>query len=336
MPPDPALKPRPAMIRDPHAYTLIRTVASGAAPDQSVRCVRCGKRILDPARVGSDPAALAGLRYGDVVLGDTVYVVRGPDGERSLCLHCAVQSGITRRTAVEHPAVQPPTHPAVLLWGRRWSLLALFGSLLIALAAFELFVEDVGGLEGAPWDRPILQAVRWIATPAHGPLPRAIATLGDLVGTIPLCALAVLVLSFRQRWRDALYVGVAYGGALAANLAVNGIFSALNERWGDLGPGPAGGYLSLAAMGSLALLSALTMLAWPTRWRWPVLALAASLIVLVGVVRVALGADDPSDVLGGWAGSLVWTIGVSLTLIPPLGPDTLATGTAASRPPAAE
>ena len=49
--------------------------------------------------------------------------------------------------------------------------------------------------------------------------------------------------------------------------------------------------------------------------------------MLVGVVRVALGADDPSDVLGGWTGALVWTIGVSLTLTPPLRPDTPATGT---------
>lgn len=327
MPPDPTLRPHLALIHDPHAYTLVRTVAPRAAPGQPDRCARCGKRILDPARVSTDPAALAGLRQGDVVLGDTVYVVQGPDGERSLCLHCAVQSGITRRTAIEHPAVQPPTHPDALLWGRRWSLLALFGSLLIALVVFEIFVVDVGAEEGAPWDGPILHVVRGLAIPAPGALPRAIATLGDLGGTIPLCALTVLALSLRRRWRDVLYVGVAYGGALAANLAVNALFSVVNARWGEPGPGPAGAYLSPAAMGSFALLSALTVLAWPTRWRWPTLTLAAPLIVLVGVVRVALGADDPSDVLGGWAGALVWTIGVSLALILPLRPDTLTTGT---------
>jgi len=313
VPPDPA----PDLIRDPHAYALVRTVAPGAAPDQLVRCARCGKRILDPARVSTDPAALAGLRHGDVVLGDTVYVVQGPDGERSLCLHCAVQSGITRATAVEHPAARPPTHPGALLWDRRWALLALFGSLLIALVVFEIFVVDVGAEEGAPWDSPILHVVRGLAVPAHAALPRAIATLGDLGGTVPLCALAVLVLSLRRRGRDALYIGVAYGGALAANLVVNALFSTVNARWGEPGSGPAGAYLSPTAMGSLALWSALTVLAWPTNWRWPALSLAAPLIVLVGVVRIALGADDPSDVLGGWAGSLVWTIGVSLTLTVP-------------------
>jgi len=322
MPPDPATKPRPAMIRDPHAYTLVRTVATRDAPGQSMRCDRCGARILDPARVGSDPAALAGLRHGDVILDDTAYVVRGADGERSLCLRCVEHAGITRETTGEQPAAQPPTPPGALLWRQRWSLLALFGGLLIALTVFEVFVLDIGTEEGAPWDRPILRAIRGIAALTPGPLPRAIATLGDLGGTIPLCALTVLVLSLRRRWCDALYMSVAYGGTLAANLTVNALFSAINAGWGAPGPGSAGAYLSPAAMGSLALLSALTVLAWTTRWRWPALALAAPLVVLVGVVRVALGADDPSDVLGGWAGSLVWTIGVSLTLIPPLGPDT--------------
>jgi membrane-associated phospholipid phosphatase len=315
------------MIRDPHAHTLVRTSASRVAPGPSVRCAWCGKHIVDPARVGSDPAALADLRHGDVVLDDTVYVVRGPDGERSLCLHCAAQSGITRGTTGGQLTDQPPRHPVVLLWGRRWSLLALFGGLLIVLVVFEILVVDVGTEEGTPWDLPILQAVRGIAALGHGPLSQAIAALGDLDGTIPLCALAVLALSLRRRWRDALYIGMAYGGALAANLAVNALFSTVNQGWGAPGPGPAGAYLSPAAMGSLALLAALTVLAWPTRWRWPTLALAAPLVVLVGVVRVALGADDPSDVLGGWAGSLVWTIGVSLTLTPPRRPGTPATGT---------
>jgi len=186
-------------------------------------------------------------------------------------------------------------------------------------------VVDSGTEEGAPWDRPILRAVRGLAVPVHAAVPRAIATLGDLGATIPLCALAVLVLSLRRRWREALYLGLAYGGALAANLTVNAFFSAISAAWGEPGSGAAGTYLSPAAMGSLALLSALTVLAWPTRWRWLALALAAPLIVLVGVVRVALGADDPSDVLGGWAGALTWTIGVSLTLTPSIGPATSGT-----------
>ncbi len=325
MPPDPTTRPRPAMIRDPHAYTLVRTVATRDAPGQSVRCDRCGTRILDPARVGSDPAALAGLRHGDVILDDTAYVVRGPDGERSLCLRCVEHAGITRETTGEQAAAPSPTPPGALLWRQRWSLLALFGGLLIALAVFEVFVVDIGTEEGAPWDRPILRAVRGLAVPVHAALPQAIATLGDLGATIPLCALAVLVLSLRRRWREALYLGMAYGGALAANLTVNAFFSAISAAWGEPGPGAAGTYLSPAAMGSLALLSALTVLAWPTRWRWLALALAAPLIVLVGVVRVALGADDPSDVLGGWAGALTWTIGVSLTLTPSIGPATSGT-----------
>ncbi len=332
MPPDPAHTVSP----DPHAYTLVRTVATRDAPGQSVRCDRCGRRILDPTRVGSDSTALASLRQGDVVLDDTAYVVRVPGGEKFLCLHCATQSSITREPTRGQPIDHLSTHPAALLWGRRWSLLAVFGSLLIALTVFEVVVADVGSLEGTPWDSPILRAVRGLAVAAPAALPGVIATLGDLAGTAPACALSVLALFLWRRWRDALYLGVAYGGAVAANLAVNVLFSTVNAWWGEPGPGPAGAYLSTAAMGSLALLSALAVLAWPTRWRWLTLALAAPLIVLVGGVRVALGADDPSDVLGGWAGSLAWTIGVSLSLTPPRAPDTLGTGTTAGLPPATE
>ena len=108
MPPDPTTRPRPAMVRDPHAYTLVRTIATRDAPGQSVRCDRCGTRILDPARVGSDPVALASLRHGDVILDDTAYVVRGPDGERSLCLRCVEHAGITRESKRPPPPRRPP------------------------------------------------------------------------------------------------------------------------------------------------------------------------------------------------------------------------------------
>jgi len=58
MPPDPATRPRPAMLRDPHAYILVRTVAPDGLAGRVTRRDRCGTRILDPARVGSDPVAL--------------------------------------------------------------------------------------------------------------------------------------------------------------------------------------------------------------------------------------------------------------------------------------
>jgi membrane-associated phospholipid phosphatase len=324
------------MIHDPHTYILARTIALRDAPGQPIRCAYGGELILDPAHVGSDPTSMATLRHGNVVLDDTVYVARGPAGEYYLCLGCAVRLGIARGAPIDNPIAPPPARAGALLWARRWPLLAWFGGVLVALTVFELFVEDVGNLEGAPWDRPILHALRGSAALARGPVPRAIALLGDLSGTVPACALIVLALSLRRRGRDALCVGLAYGGALVANVAINVLFSALNEYWGAPGLGPAGGYVSRAAMVSLALLSALTVLAWPTQWRWSALALAAPVIVLVGVARVALGADDPSDVLGGWAGSLVWTIGVSLILRTPLAPDTPGTGTAAGRPPAAK
>jgi undecaprenyl-diphosphatase len=56
------------------------------------------------------------------------------------------------------------------------------------------------------------------------------------------------------------------------------------------------------------------LLAWPTRWRWPALALAAAFVVLVGYSRVYLGVHFPSDILAGWMAATAWVVGVYLVL----------------------
>jgi protein tyrosine phosphatase (PTP) superfamily phosphohydrolase (DUF442 family) len=72
-------------------------------------------------------------------------------------------------------------------------------------------------------------------------------------------------------------------------------------------------------MGTFVLSLALVLIAWPTRWRWPVIFLGSLYTVSVALSRVYLGAHQTSDVLAAWTLSLAWVSGLSMLRGTPLG-----------------
>jgi len=153
--------------------------------------------------------------------------------------------------------------------------------------------------------------LRWLhvhATPSLEAAARWLAHAGYGRGVLPFDALLVLALLVLRRRRDAAFATVALGGGLLLNKALKLAFARPRPvlDW-PVGAVPASfAFPSGHAMATATLATTLTLLAWPSRRRWPVVAIAWGFALLVGVSRVQLGAHYPSDVIAGWAMGVAW------------------------------
>ena len=112
-----------------------------------------------------------------------------------------------------------------------------------------------------------------------------------------------------------LFAGIALAGSGLLNVAAKHYFGrARPSLWESIAPESTFSFPSGHAMGSMTLAAVLVLLAWPTRWRWWVLGLAAAFVLMVGASRIYLGVHYPSDILAGWAAALAWVMGVYLVL----------------------
>lgn len=196
----------------------------------------------------------------------------------------------------------------------RWKrLLLLFGGVLLPLGAFGELADDVwrGGVFA--WDAPLLRSVHSYSTPGRDWVMEVVSLLGYSYGVIPLAAAVLLLLLVRGRRGDAVFFGVAMGGAGALNQGAKMFFQRTRpDLWLSPSPEHTYSFPSGHAMGSMALAAALAVLAWPTRWRWWAAGGGALFTFVVGFSRVYLGVHYPSDVAAGWSASLAWVLGVSI------------------------
>jgi len=210
----------------------------------------------------------------------------------------------------------------ILLWlrNRRWLLLVLFVGVLIPLYVFGELAEDVAEHESFFFDAPILLFMHSHATPLLDQVMLFFSLIGYRFGVVPTDVGILLILLWRRHWGDALFWSLAVGGAAVLNVAAKHSFSRIRpELWLSIAPEKTFSFPSGHAMGSMALVTALAVLTWPTRWRWPVLILGSLFVLFVGLSRVYLGVHYPSDILAGWAASLGWVLGLSVILYGRLG-----------------
>jgi undecaprenyl-diphosphatase len=195
----------------------------------------------------------------------------------------------------------------------RWKLLLLlFFGVGLPLVAFGALAEDVWTRGGLLWDEPILRYVHRHATPGRDAVMKFITAIGYSWGVVPMAFIIFFVLLAVRRRGNALFWAMAVGGAGVMNQAAKLLFRRDRpDLWLSPAPEPTYSFPSGHAMGSMALVAALAVLAWPTRGRWWAIILGAAFTLSVGFSRVYLGVHFPSDVVAGWSASLAWVLGLS-------------------------
>ena len=209
-----------------------------------------------------------------------------------------MSTDVTPRLLTDH---RPPRRPARLWW---LSALALAGFAVHAALIQAGWWQDL--------DARIMWALHGLGSAGLDRFFLLITAIGHQWGVIPVDVLLALGLALMRRWRCSAYVLLATAGSGLLNRALKEIFS--RER-PQLWPHPVDetswSFPSGHAMGSSTLMLVLIFLAWPGRWRYPVLLLASGFALLVGISRPYLGVHWPSDIVGGWLLATAWVFAVS-------------------------
>lgn len=201
---------------------------------------------------------------------------------------------------------------------RRWRrLLLVFVGVLLPLWCFGELADELREGEVFFFDAPLLHFAHGLAANGWDAFFVRISALGYLHGVVPVDAILVFTLAFKRRLREGLFAGIAIIGSALLNLGVKQLFA--RERpslWESIAPESTFSFPSGHAMGSMTLACVLVLLAWHTRWRWPLLVGASVFVALVGLSRIYLGVHYPSDILAGWAAASTWTAAIFLLVFP--------------------
>lgn len=196
-----------------------------------------------------------------------------------------------------------------------WRFALLFVGLLLPLAGFVALADEVHEFESFHFDAPLLWKMHGLHSPALDQFFVLLSKLGYAWFLIPADVLIVVVLLWCKRWREASFVAICFVGSALLNMGSKQFFQRDRPSlWESIAPESTFSFPSGHAMGSMTLAITLVLLAWNTRWRWPVLVVAPSFSLLVSVSRVYLGVHYPSDILAGWCAALVWVVGCFLVM----------------------
>jgi membrane-associated phospholipid phosphatase len=193
----------------------------------------------------------------------------------------------------------------------RWPLIAVLGS----LALFAVLAARAGdGAHG--WDAAVGDAVAALAPVSSSDVHFDPVMRGITFAVAGLTVLLGAWLVALRRFRAALFLAGAIGGAVALSTLVKGVV----ERPPIEGPADEYSFPSGSATWSMATAAAVLLLA-QSRRELAALAVAAAVLV-VGLAAVIVWEEwhYPSDVLAGWCIGLGWALVVWLLLRRPAAP----------------
>lgn len=219
--------------------------------------------------------------------------------------------------APERPDLLAPSGEPTHRWLARhgWRVLLVFVGLLLPMWAFAELADEVLEGEPFPFDEPLLHAARSISNEGLDTFFVWVSRFGYEYGLVPFDIALVLVLAALRHRREALFAALALGGSALLNMGTKALFGRDRPAlWESIAPEATFSFPSGHAMGTATLAWVLVLLAWRTRWRWPVLVASAVATVLVGTSRVYLGVHYPSDILAGWAAASIWAAACFLLL----------------------
>jgi len=200
------------------------------------------------------------------------------------------------------------------------SLLVLLIGVYLPLQVFEALAEYVWENEGGfPWDVPILLAIHNTSTPQLDLFAAMLTKLGVYWGVLPVTTVIGFVLLRQGRWRSLAYLLTTLLGSTVINRTAKTLLHRVRPHlWDSLSKEYGFAFPSGHAMSSMALIAAVVILTWGTRWRLLVLSFGSLFVLAIGWTRLYLGVHFPSDILAGWMVSLAWAIGVSMVIRPHL------------------
>jgi membrane-associated phospholipid phosphatase len=187
---------------------------------------------------------------------------------------------------------------------------------IAAIGAGYLFVElaEAAGLTNSGVYRVDQFIHTWFGherQPAMTVLLDTATNIGGSIGLGSIVAVVAVILFARKERVSAIFVVVTAGTGALLNLGLKMIFArARPDLTSAISVARGYSFPSGHAMGSFITFGAIAYIVLRQPWPWGAksagLAIAMTLVVLVGLSRVYLGVHWASDIAGGWSAGTVW------------------------------